>query len=62
MLEWLADNAMTLVAGAGVVGLAALSIHNLRPRKKKKGEDDSADSGCGSGCSGNCACCIYHKQ
>ena len=52
MLEWFMNNLYTILTIAAVLGLVALSIYNLVPRKGKP----SCCAGC-SGCSGCCASC-----
>ena len=48
MFEWIADNAVTLIAAAAVLICAGLAVFSLVKSKKR--------GGCSS-CTGNCAAC-----
>ncbi|MBR0232243.1 MAG: FeoB-associated Cys-rich membrane protein [Clostridia bacterium] len=49
MFEWIADNAVTLIAAAAVLICAGLAVFSLVKSKKRRG-------GCSS-CTGDCAAC-----
>lgn len=57
MMEWFSANLATIIAGAAVLGLVALCLRNLLPRKGKP----ASCAGC-SGCSGACSGCAQHKS
>ncbi|MBQ2057964.1 MAG: hypothetical protein II387_02390 [Oscillospiraceae bacterium] len=55
MFQWIAANWLTIVCAAVVLGLVAVSLWNILPRKGKP----SACAGCAgcASCSGGCAGC-----
>ncbi|MBR1814935.1 MAG: FeoB-associated Cys-rich membrane protein [Lachnospiraceae bacterium] len=60
MINWIVENAASLIAGAVVLLLVVLSIRNLMPRKGKGSSCAGCGGGC-AGCSGGCAGCAFHK-
>lgn len=53
MFTWLTANIPNILAGSAVLGLTALSLHNILPRKTSKGSPCAGCTGC-AGCSGCC--------
>ena len=56
MLAWFSANLATIITCAVVLGLVALCLRNILPRKGRP----ASCAGC-SGCSGGCAGCARHR-